>query len=285
MHLTKASLCLVALTLLSLSPAQAQVDLTGMWGQLMHSDAPDRGTGPDYGDYTGLPLSAAGLLRAETWSDQKWTVPEHQCEPHPIDYAPWGPAGMRIWSDVDHPTQQMTALHQTFQWMITHRVIWLDGRPHPSQYAPHTWMGFSTGKWIGDMLVVNTTHIKEGWTRRNGPARSEKGKLTEYWMRHDNLLTITSITEDPVYLTEPVVRSMNWQLDPGYQHGPYPCSARVEIERPQGFVAHFLPGENPLIAEFRQKLGVPVPAAQGGAESLYPEYEQKLRDMIKAAKK
>ena len=104
-------------------------------------------------------------------------------------------------------------------------------------------------------------------------------------MRHDNVLTITSITEDPVYLTEPVVRSMNWQLDPGYQHGPYPCSARVEIDRPQGFVAHFLPGQNPLIAEFRKSLGVPIEAAQGGAESLYPEYEQKLKAMIKAGKK
>jgi len=272
-----------AATVLVGSPAFAQVDLTGMWGQLMHSDSPDRGAGPDYGDYTGLPLSEAGLLRAETWSDAKWTVPEHQCEPHPVDYAPWGPASMRVWSDVDAPTQQMTALHQTFQWMITHRTIYLDGRAHPSQYAPHTWMGFNTGRWVGDMLIVNTTHLKEGWTRRNGPARSEKGKLTEYWMRHDNYLTITSITEDPVYLTEPVVRSMNWQIDPGYQHGPYPCSARVEIERPQGYVAHFLPGTNPLLDEFRKGLGVPVEAAQGGAESLYPEYEQKLREMIRSA--
>ena len=26
------------------------------------------------------------------------------------------------------------------------RVIWMDGRPHPSEYAEHTWDGFSTGK-------------------------------------------------------------------------------------------------------------------------------------------
>ena len=37
----------------------------------------------------------------------------------------------------------------------------------------HTAMGFSTGKWDGDILVVTTTHLKEGWTRRNGLTRSD----------------------------------------------------------------------------------------------------------------
>ena len=40
---------------------------------------------------------------------------------------------------------------------------------------------------------------------------------------------------------------MSYEQDPGYQHGPYPCSARVEIDRPQGFVGHWLPGQNPLL--------------------------------------
>ena len=30
------------------------------------------------------------------------------------------------------------------------RTIWMDGRPHPPEYAPHTFMGFSTGEWNGD---------------------------------------------------------------------------------------------------------------------------------------
>ncbi len=30
------------------------------------------------------------------------------------------------------------------------RKIWMDGRPHPPDYAPHTFMGFSTGRWDGD---------------------------------------------------------------------------------------------------------------------------------------
>ena len=44
----------------------------------------------------------------------------------------------------------------------------MDGRPHPPDYAPHTFMGFSTGEWNGDILTITTTHIKAGFFRRTG---------------------------------------------------------------------------------------------------------------------
>ncbi len=49
----------------------------------------------------------------------------------------------------------------------------MDGRSHPSEYAPHTFMGFSTGEWQGDILTVKTTHIKQGFVRRNGLVQSD----------------------------------------------------------------------------------------------------------------
>jgi len=33
-------------------------------------------------------------------------------------------------------------------------MIWMDGRPGPSQYAPHTHGGFTSGVWEGDALVA-----------------------------------------------------------------------------------------------------------------------------------
>ena len=42
------------------------------------------------------------------------------------------------------------------------------------RYAEHTWMGFSTGRWDGDALVVTTTHIKQMWHRRNGIPQSDR---------------------------------------------------------------------------------------------------------------
>jgi hypothetical protein len=269
------------LLLMALSGAvSAQTDLSGTWSQLMHEDRADRGLGPEYGDYTGLPLNDAARMRADTWDADKWTVPEHQCEPHPADYAPHGPASVRIWSTVDPASQQVVSWHVTHSWMVTTRDIWMDGRAHPSANARHTWMGFSTGEWRGDVLVVKTTHLKEGWIRRNGVPRADNATLTEYFLRHGDYLTLVSIIHDPVYLTEPVIRTWNWQLNPGYQIAPYPCTYRVETERPKGFVAHVLPGKNTQLAEFATKHHVPMEVARGGARMMYPDFLDELRKLI-----
>ena len=41
-------------------------------------------------------------------------------------------------------------------------MIWMDGRPHPPAWAPHTLCGFSTGKFVGNALVVETTPHQAG---------------------------------------------------------------------------------------------------------------------------
>jgi hypothetical protein len=152
----------------------------------------------------------------------------------------------------------------------------MDGRPHPPDYAPHTWQGFSTGKWDGDMLTVYTTHLKIGWIRRNGIPRSDKATLTEHWIRHDDYLTLVSIVTDPAYLTEPFIRTTNWVADPRQEIAPYPCEPVTEVIREPGVVPHHLPGENTFLGEFPKRYGVPPEAARGGAETMYPEYRQKI---------
>ena len=157
--------------------ALAHVDLSGAWGQRFHEDLPERGAGPEIGDYLGLPINAAARLRADSWDAGKWTMLERQCEPHPADYAPRGPASLRISSTVDPVSQDVITWETTMMWMLPHRAIYMDGRARPSAYAQHSWQGFSTGEWDGDMLKVTTTHLKEGWLRRNGVPRSEKATL------------------------------------------------------------------------------------------------------------
>ena len=92
------------------------------------------------------------------------------------------------------------------------RTIWMDGRPHPPEYAPHTFMGFSTGEWNGDILTITTTHIKAGYFRRSGIPASDRITVVEHWMRHGNVLSQVTIATDPVYLTEPYIRSQEFVL-------------------------------------------------------------------------
>jgi hypothetical protein len=155
----------------------------------------------------------------------------------------------------------------------------MDGRPHPPDYVAHTWQGFSTGKWEGDMLTITTTHLKTGWIRRNGIPRSDKATVTEHLVRHGEYLTWIIVIGDPVYLSEPFIRTTNFVWDPHQEIAPYPCQAVVEIDRPQGTVPHHLPGANTFLGEFPAKYGIPPEAARGGAETMYPEYILKLKAM------
>ena len=90
----------------------------------------------------------------------------------------------------------------------------MDGRPHPSKFAAHTWGGFSTGTWEGDTLKVVTTHIKAGYLRRNGITFNDTATLTEFFDLHDKYLTVTTLAYDPIYLTEPLLRTESFVWNP-----------------------------------------------------------------------
>jgi len=221
-------------------------------------------------------------MRADTWDASVHTLPEWQCRPHPADYGTRGPANIRVWKEVDPITNRVVAYRTHVQWQAQQRTIWMDGRPHPPEDAPHTWQGFSTGRWVGNSLEVTTTHLKESYLRRNGVPRSDRATLYEQWTRHGNVLTLFSMIVDPVYLTEPMVRSTNWEMAPRQNIEPYPCEVGDEISREAGVIPHHLPGANPYLADFARKEGLPEVAARGGAHTAYPEFMAVLRGRVPA---
>lgn len=269
------SLLLLALAMIA-RPAFAQVDLSGYWDGKFSEDEPERIPGPEIGDYTSIPLNDAARMRADAWDAQKLEMVEHECDPHPMDYGPRGGGDIRLWSIVDPFTQGVIAWRMTTRYRLAQRTIWMDGRAHPSENAPHTWQGFSTGEWEGDMLKVITTHLKEGQSRRNGVPRSDRSTVVEYFIRHGEFFTLVTDVEDPIYLTEPLVRTSNYILDPGRHLRDTSCIPNVDIPHPEGYVAFHVLGENHWLNEFATRWGIPVEAARGGAETTYPEYQERL---------
>jgi glyoxylase-like metal-dependent hydrolase (beta-lactamase superfamily II) len=253
-------------------PAVAQVDLTGMWAPIFHEDQVERIPGPDVGDYAGLPINDSMRFRADSWDASLLTLPEHQCKPHPSTYGFRGVGNLRVSAEVDDKTQSIIKLHTHIQWQEQRRDIWMDGRPHPPEYAPHTWQGFSTGRWEGNVLVVKTTHLKAGWIRRNGLLITDQATMTERFIRHGNYLTHIYMIEDPSYLTEPLIKTNGFQLTANPVMQPYPCYPTVEVPREKGDVPHHLPGENPFLEEFAKKHNLPQTGVRGGAETALPEF-------------
>lgn len=285
-HLRNAFLLLFGILLSTSLPAFGQVDFSGEWRSLPH----EAGGDPMIGDYTGLPINEDGQSVAEAWDASVLALPELQCRPHPIPYAeqtPGNPANamFRWWKVIDPVTQHTVAYQKRGAWMEPERTIWMDGRPHPSEFAPHMWQGFSTGEWIGNVLKVTTTHIKEGFIRRNGVPVSDKTTTTEFFVRHGNYLTSTLHIDDPVYLAEPLVVTGTWVLDPTI--GPtlqnrYPCGPNEiaeEILRPKGEVPHHLPGRNIELRDFAKRVGLPYGPTRGGAATLYPEYMEQIKKL------
>ena len=268
------------------SPALAQVSLVGEWSPRYHEDQPDRIPGPELGDYTGLPITDGARLTAESWDAARLTLREHQCKVHISPYIYHGPLQVRIWEVKDPFTQQVVAIKNYVNTYEQERTIWMDGRPHPPEWAPHTWMGFSTGKWDGDILTVYTTHIKQEWIRRNGVSNSETSTMIEHFVRHGNIMTHLVQWTDPVYLSEPLLRSEDFVLNERPQgNWLWPCEYVDEIaDRPHGAVPHYLPGRSPFAGDFAYKYGIPLEAANGGAETTYPEYMAKLRTLPKPPK-
>ena len=283
--------------------AVAQNEVAGDWDQAgggifgFQEEFLDRGGGPDLGDYAGLPINDSLRYKASLYSPSWLTVPEHQCLPHPGTYQYRSPGGLSIVKEFDPVTQRLVAYRFYGSYGLA-RTVWMDGRPHPPANARHTYEGFSTGRWEGNRLAIETTHLKAGFLRRNGIAHSDRARMLEYFVRHDDYLTLVTAVDDPLYLDEPFVRSTDFRVDPrantrlaefgGFANGGdgegfgasdvfYKCAPTEEIALERGTVPSFMPGANDHLDMFAKRHNVPLEAALGGSATLYPEYARRLR--------
>jgi glyoxylase-like metal-dependent hydrolase (beta-lactamase superfamily II) len=276
----------VSLVAVALLPAAARAqpprtltppDIAGEWALQNDEDPGQLGAlgQPPLGDYLGIPFNDAGRLRADTTPESIWGTPEYQCRPHSAPHQWRGLGGARILKEQDPLTREVRAYHVQFMRSLD-RPIFMDGRPHPPAWAPHTWTGFSTGEWLGNTLKVTTTHLKDGYLKRGGPQTSDLYTMTEYITRHDEILTITTVVDDPVYLDEPYVQSTTYVYDPTASVQMETCNASAFAENggtDRHHVPHFLPGQNSAWKEWlKNEPWVPEPAARGGVKTIYPEY-------------
>ena len=93
-------------------------------------------------------------------------------------------------------------------------------------------------------------------------------------MRHGNVLSQVTIATDPVYLTEPYIRSQEFVLmERGNTNWLYNCEYAMEVPRDKNLVPHYLPGKNPWAGEFEGRHAMPREGVRGGAESLLPGWK------------
>jgi hypothetical protein len=214
----------------------APVDLTGYWVSVVTEDWAWRMRTPPKGDYASLPLNAAGKRAADAWTESQ----DGSC------LAFGAPAVLRMPTRV-HITwaDEQTLKLETDNGVQTRLLRFgpaapdatgtpsLQGRSHAVWQIPNQVndRGEDAGRKSEDQwapLKVATTNLSAAWLRPNGVPYSANAVLTEYFDSFtdgaDTWFVVTTIVDDPAYLTEPLVISSNFKREAnGMKWAPKPC--------------------------------------------------------------
>ena len=90
------------------------------------------------------------------------------------------------------------------EFNASYRQIFTDGRPLPLDPNP-SWNGYSSGRWEGDVLVVETNGFREGlWLDNAGDPLTDAARITERFRRVNfGQLEIDLAVNDPKAYTKP----------------------------------------------------------------------------------
>jgi hypothetical protein len=90
-----------------------------------------------------------------------------------------------------------------------HREIFMDGRSLEEDPNP-TWMGYSVGRWEGDVLVVESNgYTDRSWLDYGGHPHTEALRITErYTRRNVGRIDVDVTMSDPTAYSKPIAFSM-----------------------------------------------------------------------------
>jgi hypothetical protein len=190
--------------------ADGRIDLSGLW-----QAAPD----PD-----GQRGGVEGIVAPKYMIDLTRDIP-----PSEVPFTPWAralyqarndnsrrdnpqiyclPAGVPRLNAYTHPykiVQTRDLIVILYESMTTFRQVFLDGRALPKDPQP-SWMGYSVGRWDGDVLVVESSGFNDQtWLDGAGHPHSDLMHLTERFVRRDfGHMDIEVVIDDPKAYTKPL---------------------------------------------------------------------------------
>lgn len=115
------------------------------------------------------------------------------------------------------------------------RQIFTDGRPLPGNDPQPWWFGYSTGRWNGDTLVVESSGFRDGgWLDVNGSPLTDRARMTERFHRTSyGFMDLEITVDDPKAYTRAWSVTIKQRLMPDDELIEFVCA---ENERSS---AHF----------------------------------------------
>jgi hypothetical protein len=208
----------------------APIDLTGYWVSYVTENWRYRMVTPPKGEYRRIPVTPAALPIINAWDPAADERAGNQCKSYGAGNIMSVPGRLHItWQDADTLRIDTDAGTQT-------RLFRFAGRAAGS--SQRTWQGESSARWEratgpdgGGSLRVVTSNLRAGYLRKNGVPYSEGTTVSEHFdlarlPEVGQLLLVTTIIEDPVYLRGPYIVSPHFKKEPdGSKWDPTPCSS------------------------------------------------------------
>ncbi len=174
------------------------IDLTGPWVGGGSNQDIERDGGLKPGELPLLPW-ARELRDSRKTENEPYTACLPMGVPRVNPY-PWKFAMSYTAKGLSH----IYVLHETGD-AGAHRVIYMDGRPHPKDPVP-TWWGHSIGRWEKDTLVVDTIGYNDKfWFDSRGTPHTEQLHTIERFTRTNFGTLVNDFTlDDPGAFSRPV---------------------------------------------------------------------------------
>jgi hypothetical protein len=183
-------------------------DFSGLWISVPTRAATPNfpGCEPSAEEFANIGASLKDGLPYQPWAAElvKKRIVEQRLH-DPLSYClPVGPVRLHTWSTPRKMIQTPGLLVILNELFTSYRQIFTDGRPLPADQNP-TWNGYSTGKWEGDTLVVQSSGFRDGlWLDSTGNPMTDAAKLTERFHRPDfGHMDIQITVDDPKAYTKP----------------------------------------------------------------------------------
>ncbi|NOT26517.1 MAG: hypothetical protein HOP16_10495 [Acidobacteria bacterium] len=221
------------------SPREAApIDLTGYWESFVTEDWRWRMMTPPKGSYHSVTLNAEARKVADAWDPAADEAAGNQCKSYGAAAVMRVPGRLHItWEDDDTLKIETEAGSQTrlLNFGVTAPP---DGEPTWQGYAVATWqvpqilpVAGGRGRAPGTTLKAVTTRLRDGYLCKNGVPYSGNAVVTEYYNvlgepKGDTWLVVTSIVDDPKFLTQPFLTSSHFKkLSDGSAWKPLGCTA------------------------------------------------------------
>jgi hypothetical protein len=202
-------------------------DLTGIWNPLNTKYLNNLAADFKPGELPILPWAEA-LVRQRSDYSHGAEESDARCLPPGIPKIDAAPNPIKI---IQEP-KLIVLLYETFD---LHRQFFMDGR-EPRKDANPTWLGYSTARWDGDTLVVDTVGLNnKAWLDKVGHPITESMHVTERFRRPDfgHLESVVTI-DDPAAYSKPWSVTEHFELLPNTELFEDICENEKDIRHMPG---------------------------------------------------